>query len=136
MSQFISAATAATTARVPDNKMIRGRSLRRPRNLLIAAAAAALPALAAVTTSAAPLYWDMNGTATGSSNSTHGSWGVTNSWNSDPNGTAVPGAWIAGSTAVFSAGTNATGATSATVSGTQSLAGMTFEEGTITLNGG
>ena len=52
----------------------------------------------------------------------------------------MTGAWSnaasPGDTAVFAAGTTATGAYTVTVSGTQTVGGLTFEEGTVTLSGG
>ena len=57
-------------------------------------------------------------------------------WNTDSTGLGIPTTWTAGNIAVFAAGTNATGAYTVTVTGTQSLSGLTVEEGTITQNGG
>ncbi len=90
---------------------------------------------------AATLYWDINGTtADGSSTTTaSGTWNATNTlWNTDLTGGAggTVGAWTAGSVADFSAGSNVTGASTITISGTQSIGGITFEEGTPTLTGG
>ena len=61
---------------------------------------------------AQPLYWDANGATARAG--------------------ATP-AWISGRNAVFSAGSDAAGAFTVTVSGTQTAAGMTIEEGTVTI---
>ena len=85
------------------------------------------------------LYWDINGSTAGSGGSTpSGTWdGSTTNWNdtSDGTGTAVP--WASDAVAVFSAGTDANGTYTITVSGTQSANQLTFEDGgTVTLTGG
>ncbi len=85
--------------------------------------------------SAAPIYWDTNGTTAGSSNSTTNNWNG-NVWTTDSTGSTATGAYVAGSDVVFSAGTNATGATTVLVSGAQSANSITFEEGTITMSAG
>ena len=80
-------------------------------------------------------YWDIDtidqagaGGATPS-----GTWdtGTTANWNINADGTGVPTTWAAGDSAVFSAGSDATGSFTVTVSGTQSLAGLTMEDGTV-----
>ena len=87
---------------------------------------------------AAVVYWDIDGTTAGAGGATPtGTWDGTNAfWNSLYDGTGSTAAWLAGDTAVFSAGTNATGAYTVTVSGTQVIGGLGFEEGTVTLGGG
>jgi len=85
------------------------------------------------------LYWD---TKNGGGNNTipTGTWdaSTTANWNTDSAGSANPGqvVWTNGRTAVFSAGTTATGAFTVTISGTVSAAGVTSEEGTPTITGG
>src|SRR3954447_17738255 len=80
-------------------------------------------------------YWDIDtidqagaGGATPS-----GTWdtGTTANWNTNSDGTGLPGFWTAGDAAVFSAGGDATGTYTVTVNGTQSLTGLTMEEGTV-----
>jgi autotransporter-associated beta strand protein len=102
-------------------------------------AAWASPALGALA------YWDTNETAVGAvtpaATPANGTWGVNSFWNPVDIGTGTPVAWNDGDTAVFSAGTGAsgglaTGANAITVSGTQTAAQLTFEEGTNTLSGG
>src|SRR5688572_17222065 len=80
---------------------------------------------------AAPLYWDSNGITGGTSN-VGGTWGTDAFWTSNSAGTTATGAWVTDSTAVFSAGTNG-GTFTVSVSGTQQADGLTFEEGTLTL---
>src|SRR5688500_1269172 len=86
----------------------------------------------------ASVYWDINGTTTGAGGTMPtGTWdAATARWNSSSAGTGAVAAWAAGNVAVFAAGTDATGTYGVTVSGTHDIAGLTFEEGTVTLNGG
>ncbi|MEK7950960.1 beta strand repeat-containing protein [Luteolibacter soli] len=104
--------------------------------------------ITATTAGAANLYWDTNGTATGSGTSTGGDWEGVN-WNTNSAGTTtVPGVWVDGSTAVFSAGTNATGSFTINLNSTVSAPAILFEEitagnnrtfngnGTINIGGG
>lgn len=87
---------------------------------------------------AANLYWDSDGATAGGSSSTTaaGTWGVSNFWSTSSLGNAATGAWVAGSTAIFSAGTDVTGTYGVTVSGTQVAAGITIEQGSITFSAG
>ncbi|MEK0446966.1 MAG: hypothetical protein RLZZ399_2287, partial [Verrucomicrobiota bacterium] len=87
---------------------------------------------------AASLYWDTNGSAAGSSDSTSGVWGTSNFWNSDATG--LDGGTFGISTALvddlfISAANNATGANTMTLSGAQSANSLTFRNGTVTLAG-
>lgn len=87
----------------------------------------------------ATLYWDTNGSTTGTGSSPSGTWSTSSSdknWTTNSAGTASTSAWTAGSNAVFSAGTSATGSYTVTVSGTQTVAGITVEDGTPTFSGG
>src|SRR5262245_37816786 len=94
--------------------------------------AAALPA------GAQPLYWDINGATAGAGGPVAtGTWdGALLNWNSLADGTAATGAWISGRNAVFSAGSDASGAFVVTVSGNQTAGAMTIEEGLVTIAGG
>lgn len=87
-------------------------------------------------------YWDTNVDAgaggTGTSTPT-GTWdtGTTANWNINSDGTGVPTMWAAGDSAVFSAGSDATGAYDVTVSGIQTLGPLLqIEEGAVHLVGG
>jgi autotransporter-associated beta strand protein len=85
-----------------------------------------------------PAYWDLNGTTAGAGGATPtGIWDGANAyWNDAPDGTGSTAAWTPGRTAVFSAGTDATGTYTVTVDGTQDIAGLSFEEGNVTLSTG
>ncbi|HBJ85152.1 MAG TPA: hypothetical protein DDZ88_15025 [Verrucomicrobiales bacterium] len=87
---------------------------------------------------AATVYWDLNADTTGSGGATPtGTWNADNTfWNPLADGTGVIAAWAAGDIAVFSAGSDATGAFTINVDGTQGIGGLRFEEGQVTLAGG
>jgi len=87
------------------------------------------------------LYWDLNVDAAGTGSSTpSATWstsGADKNWSTSPAGTSGGGQkWTDGSFAVFSAGTDATGAYAVTVSGTRNVAGITVDDGTPTFSGG
>lgn len=88
---------------------------------------------------AAPLYWDLNGDVAGSGSATPtGVWDLTTqNWNATATGDlTLPGVWAntGTDTAVFAAGTDATGSYTVTVNGALLLSGITLEEGgTLTL---
>src|SRR4051794_10074832 len=84
-------------------------------------------------------YWDIDAVSRAGAGSATpaGVWSATSThWNSDSTGLGIPTAWTAGNEAVFSAGTNATGTYTVTVSGTQSLSALTVEEGFPIQSGG
>ncbi len=83
-------------------------------------------------------FWDVNGSNAGAGGpAATGTWdGSTANWNPLDDGTGSVAVWNGGDTAVFSAGSDATGGFNVTVSGTQSAGGITFEEGKVTLNSG
>lgn len=94
--------------------------------------------LLATVASAQTLYWDTNGKTTGAGGTAPtGIWTTANSdknWNTTAAGTTTnPAAWTSGADAVFSAGTDATGAYSVTVSGMQNVSSLTVQEGSPTL---
>jgi hypothetical protein len=83
-------------------------------------------------------FWDpTNGIGTGTgTNSPNGTWStLIPAWNAVAGGTGIVSVWNNGDAAVFSAGTDATGSYTATVSGTVTASTITFEEGTVTLAG-
>ena len=82
--------------------------------------------------------WDLNGNEAGAGGTTPaGTWNAANTnWNPAAEGTGSTVAWLAGFTAVFAAGSDATGTYTVTVDGTQDIGGLTFEEGTVTLTPG
>lgn len=85
------------------------------------------------------LYWDINGTMAGAGGSAPaGTWNATDpNWNSDytGGGDGIVGAWTGG-WATFGSGGDANGVYAVTVDGTQGIAGLIFEEGTVTLQTG
>ena len=85
-------------------------------------------------------YWDPNGFGTAGSGNAGGTWdtGVTANWNTDSTGGGTTNSTFAdGDLAMFSAGTDGTGAWTVTVSGTVKPGGITFEEdGSKTLTDG
>ncbi len=83
------------------------------------------------------LYWDINGpTAGAGGDAPAGTWGAGNNWNAIADGTGPAAPWTPGAAAVFSAGTDAYGQFTVTVSGTQSADYLFFEDGYVTLSGG
>lgn len=87
---------------------------------------------------AATVYWDVNGSTAGASDTSGatGTWDATNAFWNNAAGTGAGAAWNTGDIAVFSAGNNATGASAITISGTQRIGGLVFEEGAVSLAGG
>jgi len=94
--------------------------------------------LAAQTT----LYWDNNSVAAGSGGpSPSGSWDTGNSagarkWSTNAAGTSSSVGWSPNGIAVFSAGTDATGGYTVTVSGIQSVSSIFVQEGNPTITSG
>jgi autotransporter-associated beta strand protein len=115
----------------------------RKKFLLISFASSAL--LAAISSLAqTTVYWDTNGNTAGASAGTTaaGTWNnnTTADWTTSAAGTSGTSRWnsITGGSknATFSAGTNATGTFTVTVSGTvTNVGGLTFQDGTVTLGG-
>ena len=85
-------------------------------------------------------YWDLNGSDPASNGATPaGTWDAANNyWNTDSTGGGGGSiaAWTGGKTAVFAAGTDATGTYDVTVDGTRQIIGLTFAQGNVTLTPG
>jgi len=91
----------------------------------------------ASTALAQTLYWDLNGNAAGAGTTPTGTWNTsTANWTTSSAGTTATTTYTSGANAIFSAGTNATGTFTVTVSGTQNVGSITIEEGTPTFTGG
>ncbi|MDI1318956.1 MAG: PEP-CTERM sorting domain-containing protein [bacterium] len=88
------------------------------------------------------LYWDINGKTAGAGGATPaGTWstsgGANRAWTTSSAGTLkATSNWIAAADAVFSAGTDATGAYTVTVTGTQDVSSITVTDGSPTLSSG
>ena len=81
-------------------------------------------------------YWDLNGTTAGAGSAPSGTWDTSSSnWSTDPNGAVAAGPW-AGTKAIFSAGSDATGSYTITVSGVQPVNHLLVMNGTVTFTGG
>ena len=85
-------------------------------------------------------YWDLNGATPGAGGpSPNGTWDTTTAnWNSSAEGTNATQVWTGDSDTVFSAGADATGVFTVTISSTttQYVKSMTVEEGAITFGPG
>ena len=84
------------------------------------------------------LSWDIDGNTAGAGGATpDGAWNATTAnWNANYLGTGDAATWTNGMAAAFAAGTDATGAYTVTVDGTQDIGSLAFEEGEVTLTGG
>lgn len=108
--------------------------------LLRRMAAAWVACVLAGAASAQTLYWDTNSTTAGAGATPSATWsttgGANKKWSTSSAGTLATANWTSGADAVFSAGTDATGAYTVTVSGTQNVSSITVEEGHPTFSGG
>lgn len=87
------------------------------------------------------VYWDTNGNTTGTGTAPGGTWVDNNSagnrnWSTSSAGTGATARWNNGSIANFSAGTDATGNFTVTISGTVQADGIVVDEGSPTLASG
>lgn len=112
-------------------------NVRASRRLFIPSlhASALVFALAVNQTYAALAYWDSNAATAGAGVTPTGTWGTSSFWSTTSAGTVATAAYTAGSDVVFSAGTDATGSPTITVSGARTAASLTIEEGTLTFAG-
>jgi autotransporter-associated beta strand protein len=106
----------------------------------VAAAIGTLAILGAADTARAQIYWDINGATAGATDDAGGvatgTWDALSlNWTTDATGGSATQAYVADSNVVFSAGTNATGASTITIAGTQTAAGITFKDGVVTIAG-
>jgi autotransporter-associated beta strand protein len=99
----------------------------------VTAVTGSIPSIASATTK----YWDIDGPPAGAGGlSPSGTWNTsTSNWSTSSSGTNSA-FWVAGDSAVFSAGTGALGTFTISVSGTQSVDDIDFEEGAVTVQGG
>ena len=108
---------------------------------MLAAAVLSVAGVSSISKTAnAQLFWDRNGTTAGAGTTPTGTWDTTleSNWNSVSAGTNAPGLWAGGNIAVFSAGTDGTGAFTVTVPTGVTIPGVTginHNQGTLTLNG-
>jgi fibronectin-binding autotransporter adhesin len=114
--------------------LVRIRATRRFFLPSILATALAM-AWSVKTSQAQSLHWDSNGATAGAGATPTGTWGTSTFWSTSSTGEAATAAWTSGATAIFSAGTDATSAYTVTLSGAQTIGGLTVEEGTPTISG-
>jgi autotransporter-associated beta strand protein len=83
-------------------------------------------------------YWDLNGSSAGAGGSSpSATWDAANAyWNNLSDGSGTAAAWTAGNTAIFSAGSDATGSYTVDVVGNQDISGLTIRNGSVALNQG
>jgi autotransporter-associated beta strand protein len=95
-------------------------------------------AFGVLTSHAATVYWDINGVTAGAGGTAPaGNWGAAYSTWGNSAGTGATAPWVDGDTAVFAAGTDATGTYIVSISNAVTVAGLIREEGTtVTVNGG
>src|SRR5262245_53870970 len=84
---------------------------------------------------AADFYWDSNGATPGAGLTPTGTWGTSAFWSPDSTGASATGAWVSGSGAIFSAGTDATSLFVVTINTAQTANLLTIEEGIVSFEG-
>lgn len=111
----------------------------RTKSFLKAVAVFLLPLVFATTAVAAPLYWDTDGATPGAGGpSPNGTWSTGGTtWSTSPDGNVATGSVTTALTddLFFSAGINATGAYTITLTDSQNANRLTFQEGTATISG-
>lgn len=123
------------TTMKPKYCLVRVRATRRFFLPGILATALAL-AWSVKSSQAQTLHWDSNDVTAGAGATPTGTWGTSTFWSTSASGEAATAGWTSGGTAVFSAGSDAINAYTVTLSGTQTIGGLTVEEGTPTISGG
>jgi autotransporter-associated beta strand protein len=117
-------------------------SFRRTIGVGRAALGILVGALAGLTGHAQTLYWDQNGSTSGSGSNPNGwwanfNWSFFNNWNPNAAGTSGTTNWVNGRDAVFSAGSDAaTSNYGVNVWGTVQPGAITVEDGDVTFNFG
>lgn len=87
-----------------------------------------------ITVNTATLYFDTNGTDSGSGVTGAIAWDASSVWSLDALGESETLPWIEGAAAVLSAGTDAADCT-ITVTGSRFISGLRLEEGNVSING-
>lgn len=124
---------------VAVSEVAAGRGKRTGSAVALAAVMSLLSASPAGAQSA--LYWDINGATAGAGGATpNGGWSTAaTNWSTATAGNVATGAWVNGSTAVFAAGTDATGSYAINLANDLAAAGLTYRGGTassqLTLSG-
>jgi fibronectin-binding autotransporter adhesin len=93
-------------------------------------------ALGSASVHAATKYWDIDDLTPGAGGATpSGTWdtGTTANWTTDSTGASAATMWAANDVAIFSAGTDASGAFDVTIPTTVAAGAVTVEEGTISM---
>lgn len=81
-------------------------------------------------------FWDANGSVAGAGGPTPtGTWGTDSFWSGDLDGMTATTGWTVAGDAAFSAGSDATGTFTVTLSGLQDAGSLTFQEGSVSLVG-
>lgn len=108
----------------------------RPSVALLALSALAL--LSAPVADAATLYWDSNGSTAGAGTTPTGTWGTSAFWSANAAGTVTTAATVTTyrDDLYFSAGTDAAGPYTVTLTNTQNARLLIIEEGTPSFSGG
>src|SRR5688500_252837 len=140
-SEFAADRLRARTSGTNTGRGMSGGRRRRRRACarVVTAAMVVVPPLGATAAHAATVHWDIDGATLGSEpdDTPYGTRAPQNAfWTADSNGLGPHAAWVSGDTANFSASSDATGAFTVTISGSQTAGGLTFQEGTVTLGGG
>jgi autotransporter-associated beta strand protein len=81
-------------------------------------------------------HFDVNGAVAGSGAASGGIWDTAAKWSADPAGESSTFAWANGAIAVFSAGTDAAGAYTVTLTGFRIMGGLSVRSGSPTLEEG
>jgi autotransporter-associated beta strand protein len=94
-------------------------------------------ALGSISSQAAVKYWDNNGATAGAGGPTPtGTWDTTSSkWTTDPTGSSATTTWADSDTAIFSAGSDATGLYTNNLTAGRTVGGLVVKDGIVTFTG-